>query len=86
VVTRRLNFRLQKINDRLHILDGLLVAYLNLDEVIRIIREEDEPRQALMTRFALSDIQANAILDLRLRNLAKLEEMKLRGEKDELET
>ena len=86
VVTRRLNFRLQKINDRLHILDGLLVAYLNLDEVIRIIREEDEPRQALMRRFALSDIQANAILDLRLRNLAKLEEMKLRGEKDELET
>ncbi len=86
VVTRRLNFRLDKINDRLHILDGLLVAYLNLDEVIRIIREEDEPRQALMKRFGLSDTQANAILDLRLRNLAKLEEMKLRGEKDELET
>ena len=86
VVTRRLNFRLDKINDRLHILDGLLVAYLNLDEVIRIIREEDEPRQALMKRFGLSDTQANAILDLRLRNLAKLEEKKLRGEKDELET
>ena len=86
VVTRRLNFRLDKINDRLHILDGLLVAYLNLDEVIRIIREEDEPRQALVKRFGLSDTQANAILDLRLRNLAKLEEMKLRGEKDELET
>ena len=86
VVTRRLNFRLEKINDRLHILDGLLIAYLNLDEVIRIIREEDEPRPALMKRFGLSDTQANAILDLRLRNLAKLEEMKLRGEKDELET
>ena len=74
-----------KINDRLHILDGLLIAYLDLDEVIRIIREEDEPRQALMQRFALSEIQANAILDLRLRNLAKLEEMKLKGEKAELE-
>ena len=86
VVTRRLNFRLEKINDRLHILDGLLIAYLNLDEVIRIIREEDEPRPALMKRFGLSDTQANAILDLRLRNLAKLEEMKLRGEKDQLET
>ncbi len=86
VVTRRLNFRLEKINGRLHILDGLLIAYLNLDEVIRIIREEDQPRPELMSRFALSEIQANAILDLRLRNLAKLEEMKLRGEKDELET
>ncbi|MEC8492898.1 MAG: DNA topoisomerase IV subunit A, partial [Pseudomonadota bacterium] len=85
VVTRRLNFRLEKINDRLHILDGLLIAYLNLDEVIRIIREEDQPRPPLIKRFALSEIQANAILDLRLRNLAKLEEMKLRGEKDELE-
>ncbi|MEC8144543.1 MAG: DNA topoisomerase IV subunit A, partial [Pseudomonadota bacterium] len=86
VVTRRLNFRLEKINGRLHILDGLLIAYLNLDEVIRIIREEDQPRPPLIKRFALSEIQANAILDLRLRNLAKLEEMKLRGEKDELET
>ena len=86
VVTRRLNFRLEKINDRLHILDGLLIAYLSLDEVIRIIREDDEPRSALMKRFGLSDIQANAILDLRLRNLAKLEEMKLRGEKSELES
>ena len=86
VVTRRLNFRLEKINDRLHILDGLLIAYLDLDEVIRIIREEDQPRPALMKRFALSEIQANAILDLRLRNLAKLEEMKLRGEKAELES
>ena len=86
VVTRRLNFRLEKINDRLHILDGLLIAYLKLDEVIPIIREEDQPRPALVKRFGLSDTQANAILDLRLRNLAKLEEMKLRGEKDQLET
>lgn len=84
VVTRRLNFRLDKINDRLHILDGLLIAYLNLDEVIRIIREEDKPRQELMARFKLSEIQANAILDLRLRQLAKLEEFKLQTEKDEL--
>ena len=80
-----LEFPAGKINDRLHILDGLLIAYLDLDEVIRIIREEDEPRAALMKRFGLSEIQANAILDLRLRNLAKLGEMKLRGEKDELE-
>ncbi|MEC7969491.1 MAG: DNA topoisomerase IV subunit A, partial [Pseudomonadota bacterium] len=85
VVTRRLNFRLDKINDRLHILDGLLIAYLNLDEVIRIIREEEKPRQELMARFKLSEIQANAILDLRLRQLAKLEEIKLQTEKDELE-
>ena len=84
-VIRRLEFRLEKINDRLHILDGLLVAYLNLDEVIRIIREEDEPKTVLMRAFKLTEIQANAILDLRLRQLAKLEEMKLRGEKDELE-
>ena len=85
VVTRRLNFRLDKINDRLHILDGLLIAYLNLDEVIRIIREEEKPRQELMARFKLSEVQANAILDLRLRQLAKLEEIKLQTEKDELE-
>ncbi len=84
-VRRRLSFRLEKINDRLHILDGLLVAYLNIDEVIRIIREEDDPRAALMKKFRLSEIQANAILDIRLRQLAKLEEQKLRGEKDELE-
>ncbi len=84
-VTRRLEFRLEKINDRLHILDGLLIAYLNLDEVIRIIREEDEPKAVLMRAFKLTEVQANAILDLRLRQLAKLEEMKLRGEKDELE-
>ena len=85
VVTRRLEFRLDKINDRLHVLEGLLIAYLNIDEVIRIIREEDHPRDALMKRFKLSERQANAILDLRLRQLAKLEEQKLTGERDELE-
>ncbi len=84
-VRRRLSFRLEKINDRLHLLDGLLVAYLNIDEVIRIIREEDEPKKVLMKRFKLSDLQATAILDIRLRQLAKLEEQKLQGEKDELE-
>ncbi len=84
-VRRRLSFRLEKINDRLHILDGLLVAYLNIDEVIRIIREEDDPKAALMKKFKLTDVQATAILDIRLRQLARLEEQKLRGEKDELE-
>jgi topoisomerase-4 subunit A len=83
-VTNRLNHRLQLVNDRLHILDGLLVAYLSIDEVIAIIREEDDPKSVLMKRFKLSDIQAEAILNLRLRNLAKLEEMKIRGEQDEL--
>jgi topoisomerase IV subunit A len=84
-VIRRLEYRLDKINERLHILDGLLVAYLNIDEVIRIVREEDDPKAALMAAFKLSDIQATAILDLRLRQLARLEEIKLRGEKDALE-
>jgi topoisomerase IV subunit A len=84
-VTRRLEYRLEKINERLHILEGLLIAYLNLDEVIRIIREEDEPKQVLMSTFALTEIQANAILDLRLRQLAKLEEMKLRTETADLQ-
>ena len=83
-VTNRLGHRLQIVNDRLHILDGLLVAYLSIDEVIAIIREEDEPKPVLMKRFKLSDIQAEAILNLRLRNLAKLEEMKIRGEQDNL--
>jgi len=83
-VRRRLQFRLDKVLARLHILDGLLIAYLNLDEVIRIIRYEDEPRPELMARFELSEIQADAILDLRLRHLAKLEEMKIRGEQAEL--
>lgn len=83
-VTRRLNHRLQIVEDRLHILDGLLTAYLNIDEVIAIIRQEDKPKPVLMERFGLSEIQAEAILNLRLRNLAKLEEMKIRGEQDEL--
>ncbi len=83
-VKRRLQHRLQIVTDRLHILDGLLVAYLSIDEVIAIIRSEDEPKPVLMKKFSLSDIQAEAILNLRLRNLAKLEEMKIRGEQDEL--
>ncbi len=83
-VTRRLAHRLDKVNARLHILDGLLVAYLNLDEVIRIVRYEDEPKAALMARFELSELQAEAILDTKLRHLAKLEEMKIRGEQEKL--
>ncbi len=83
-VKRRLRFRLEKVLERLHILDGLLIAYLNIDEVIKIIRTEDDPHAVLMKRFKLSDIQANAILDLKLRNLAKLEEFKIKGEKKEL--
>ncbi len=84
-VRRRLQFRLDKVMARLHILEGLLIAYLNLDEVIEIIRTEDDPKAVLMARFGLTDIQADAILDTRLRNLAKLEEMKIRGEQDELD-
>lgn len=83
-VLRRLKFRLEKILDRLHILEGLMVAYLNIDEVIEIIRNEDRPKDVLMEKFNLSDIQANAILDLRLRHLARLEEEKLKAEQDEL--
>ncbi len=83
-VTRRLQHRLDRVDERLHILDGLLAAYLNIDEVIRIIRTEDEPKPALIKRFKLSEIQAEAILNLRLRFLARLEEMKIRGEQDEL--
>ena len=83
-VTKRLQFRLNKINDRLHILDGLMVAFLNIDEVIRIIRESDEPKAELIQRFQLSELQAEAILNLKLRHIAKLEEMKIRGEQDEL--
>ena len=83
-VKRRLKHRLQIVTERLHTLDGLLVAYLNIDEVIRIIRKEDKPKPVLMKKFKLSDIQAEAILNLRLRNLAKLEEMKIKGEQKEL--
>ena len=85
VVTRRIRYRLDKITERLHILDGLLVAYLNLDEVIRIVRAADKPRDELMRRFELSELQATAILDLRLRQLARLEEVKIAGEKNGLE-
>ena len=84
-VRRRLQYRYDKISDRLHILDGLLAAYLNIDEVIEIIRSEDKPKPALMARFDISERQAEAILELKLRHLAKLEEMKIRGEQDELE-
>ncbi len=83
-VKRRLNHRLSHVLERLHILDGLLIAYLNIDEVIAIIRNEDEPKPVLMQRFNLSDIQADAILDTRLRNLARLEEMKIVTEQKEL--
>lgn len=83
-VRRRLQHRLDKVLDRLHVLEGLLIAFLNIDEVIRIIRENDEPKPVLMARFGISDRQAEAILELKLRHLAKLEEMKIRGEQDEL--
>ncbi|MFM7784016.1 MAG: DNA topoisomerase IV subunit A, partial [Gammaproteobacteria bacterium] len=83
-VRRRLQHRLEQVLRRLHVLDGLLVAFLNLDEVIAIIRYEDKPKAALMARFGLSDEQAEAILELKLRHLAKLEEMKIRGEQQEL--
>ena len=83
-VRRRLAHRLERVERRLHILEGYLVAYLNIDEVIHIIRTEDEPRAALVARFGITEVQADAILDLKLRNLAKLEEMRIRGEQDEL--
>lgn len=83
---RRLEFRLGQVNDRLHILDALLLAYLNIDEVIRIIREEDEPKAVLIRTFGLDDTQAEAILNTRLRHLARLEEMKIRDEQHALST
>jgi len=83
-VRKRLQYRLDKVLARLHILDGLLVAYLNIDEVIEIIRNYDEPKVELMNRFNLSEIQANAILEIKLRQLAKLEEIKIKAEQDEL--
>jgi len=85
VVRRRLEHRLQKVLDRLHILDGLIIAYLNIDEVISIIRHEDEPKSVMMSRFGLTEIQANAILDLKLRHLAKLEEFQIRSEQSDLD-
>nr|WP_144918719.1 DNA topoisomerase IV subunit A [Moraxella osloensis] len=84
-VTRRLQYRLDKIEQRLHILAGLLIAYLHIDEVIRIIREEDNPKAELMTRYDLTESQANAILDIRLRQLARLEEIELKREQSDLE-
>ena len=84
-VTRRLQYRLDKVLSRLHILEGLMIAFLNIDEVIDIIRNEDDPKAELMVRFNLSDEQADAILNLRLRHLAKLEENQLKAEQDELE-
>jgi len=84
-VIRRLEHRLDQVVDRLHILDGLLVAFLNIDEVIHIIRTEDEPKPVLIERFGITGTQAEAILDLKLRHLAKLEEFKIKGERDELE-
>ncbi|OIN08840.1 DNA topoisomerase IV subunit A [Oceanisphaera psychrotolerans] len=83
-VRNRLQYRLDKVEARLHILAGLLIAFLNIDEVIEIIRAEDEPKPVLMARFELTETQAEAILELKLRHLAKLEEMKIRGEQDEL--
>ena len=84
-VTRRLQYRLNKVLSRLHILEGLMIAFLNIDEVIEIIRHEDDPKAELMARFNLSDEQADAILNLRLRHLAKLEENQLKAEQDELQ-
>ncbi|MBS0969085.1 MULTISPECIES: DNA topoisomerase IV subunit A [Yersiniaceae] len=83
-VRLRLNHRLEKVLKRLHILEGLLTAFLNIDDVIHIIRSEDEPKAVLVQRFGLSETQAEAILELKLRHLAKLEEMKIRGEQEEL--
>ncbi len=83
-VRRRLQYRLDKVLDRLHILDGLLIAFLNIDEVIAIIRAEDKPKPVLMSRFELTDTQAEAILELKLRHLAKLEEMRIRAEQAKL--
>ena len=84
-VTRRLQYHLNKIEKRLHILGGLIIAYLNIDEVIQIIREEDQPKPVLMERFGIDEVQAEAILELKLRHLAKLEEMEMRREQEELE-
>ncbi|MBT7168471.1 MAG: DNA topoisomerase IV subunit A [Porticoccaceae bacterium] len=86
VTRRRLEYRLQKVDKRLHLLDGLLIAFLNIDEVINVIRTEDEPKPALIARFGLSDIQTEYILDTKLRQLARLEEFKIRDEQDELVT
>ena len=84
VLVRSSKFRLAKINHRLEVLDGYLIVYLNIDKVIKIIREKDEPKPALMTAFGLTDVQAEAILDMRLRSLRKLEEMEIKREHESL--
>lgn len=84
IITRRAQFRLENAEQRLHVLEGMMVAFLNIDEVIRIIRNEDDPKSKLIKKFKLTEIQANAILDLRLRNLAKLEEIKIKDEQAKL--
>ncbi len=83
-VTRRLQFRLEKVLGRMHLLEGLIIAFLNIDEIIEIIRHKDDPKAVLISQFSLSDKQAEAILELKLRHLARLEEQKLRAEQDEL--
>lgn len=85
VLQRRARFRLDKINARLEILSGYLIAFLNLDEIIRIIREEDDPKAEMMKKFSLTENQAEAILNMKLRSLRKLEEKEIRGEYEELE-
>jgi topoisomerase-4 subunit A len=85
-VRRRLQYRLEKIQDQIHVLKGLMIAYLNIDEVIAIIREKEDPKPVLMKRFKLSDLQAEAVLELKLRKLARLEEMRIKGELKELES
>src|SRR5699024_9325877 len=82
-VRRRLSWRLQKVRDRLHLLEGYLTAFLNIDEVIAIIRQEEKPGDVLMERFGLSRVQADAVLNLRLRHLMRLEEVRIRGEQEE---
>jgi topoisomerase-4 subunit A len=84
VVKRRITYRLEKVEKRLHLLDGLLIALLNIDEVIRIVRGEDEPKPILIQRFSLSDIQAEYVLETKLRQLARLEEFKIKAEQKEL--
>ena len=84
ILLRKINFRLNKINARIEILEGYLIAYLNLDEIIRIIREEDEPKTVMMTKFKLTDTQAEAILNMKLRNLRKLDEAQIEGEHNDL--
>ena len=84
ITKKRLSYRLEKLKHRLHLLDGLLIAFLNIDEVVRIIREEDQPKKEIISRFNLSDLQADYVLDTKLRQLARLEEIKIRSEQNEL--